>query len=466
MQRHDRRHHPEAIPVRRGLPAPTGAAMSEELAGRARSTRHPPTRPTCTAAVNTEPPKQVYQAASWFFPTYLIGKTRQRPGREFAEEGDGTPRPRRLNTTKRHFAELAGNWSTKTEMRFTELQTKVVPIFPLGTHNHNQKLIQQVYQWTGVQISYQEDFTCAICWKCTLTLEEFQRFCDRCRKSDWVIKQKRSEGNGRKDHPPAGQQQQQQQTNHENNAPNQMDDRRFGYPLYPLMQPALGYEFRLTNVDPRDRSHAATDPTRAMVRSHNEATAGHVTKTESRIDIDTEFKHVLPVERLPEELVNMLDLPATSSKRQHHSSNGTTNSATIASNDGSTPPKVRSTHCVECGAKFSERRDYQKHQERFHGPNATASVSEIFHCEFCSRVFTRQRDLTKHLRLFHEPPEDIKICQCQSAKKKEKFCFPIRIASLFTLHVGPSISGTGYFDRRSVPLVSYVHQLTKVKQDG
>lgn len=329
-----------------------------------------------------------------------------------------------------------------TYCRLCFSQTKVVPIFPLGS-NHNQKLIQQVYQWTGVQISYQEDFTGAICWKCTLTLEEFQRFCDRCRKSDWVIKQKRTESNGRV-------QKTEHQQSHENNAPNQMDDRRFGYPLYPLMQPTLGYEFRLTN-DPRDRSHP-TDQTRAMVRSHNEAnsasTSSHVTKTESRIDIDTEFKHVLPVERLPEELVNMLDLPATSSKRQHHAASAINGTVAVAASGDGTPAKVRSTQyqkvvesggvkcpickkpyttdknlkkhlrlhtlslpfsCGDCGAKFSERRDYQKHQERFHGPNATASVSEIFHCEFCSRVFTRQRDLTKHLRLFHEPPEDIKM---------------------------------------------------------
>lgn len=344
----------------------------------------------------------------------------------------------------------ANNPATYCRLCFS--QSKVVPIFPLGS-NHNQKLIQQVYQWTGVQISYQEDFTCAICWKCTLTLEEFQRFCDRCRKSDWVIKQKRSEGGGGGGagvgRTPVQKTEHSAPQNNVNNAPNQMDDRRFGYPLYPLMQPTLGYEFRLTN-DPRDRSHP-TDPTRAMVRSHNETTHGgsssHVTpKSESRIDIDTEFKHVLPVERLPEELVNMLDLPASSSKRLNPAAiNG--NSSASANNDG-TPAKIRSTQyqkivesggvkcpickkpyttdknlkkhlrlhtlslpftCVDCGAKFSERRDYQKHQERFHGPNATASVSEIFHCEFCSRVFTRQRDLTKHLRLFHEPPEDIKM---------------------------------------------------------
>lgn len=257
-----------------------------------------------------------------------------------------------------------------------------MPIFPLGS-NHNQKLIQQVYQWTGVQISYQEDFTCAICWKCTLTLEEFQRFCDRCRKSDWVIKQKRSEGGGgagagagvgrnpvqKAEHPTP--------QNHVNNAPNQMDDRRFGYPLYPLMQPTLGYEFRLTN-DPRDRSHP-TDPTRAMVRNHNETIQGgsssHVTpKSESRIDIDTEFKHVLPVERLPEELVNMLDLPASSSKRLNPAAAVNGNSSASAANNDGTPPKIRSTQ-------------YQKIVE-----------SGGVKCPICKKPYTTDKNLKKHLR--------------------------------------------------------------------
>lgn len=307
-----------------------------------------------------------------------------------------------------------------------------MPIFPLGS-NHNQKLINQVYQWTGVQINYQEDFTCAICWKCTVTLEEFQRFCDRCRKNDWVVKQKRADLNRIV----------QKSEHHENNINgNQMDDRRFGY-MYPLMQPALAYEFRLPN-DPRDR--APLEHPRSLVRANNHEVAQassstHIPKTESRIDIEHEFKHVLPVERLPEELVNMLDLPATSSKKLNLSvvANGTVT-------DGG-PPKQRSSQyqkivesggvkcpickkpyttdknlkkhlrlhtlslpftCNDCGAKFSERRDFQKHHERYHGPNATASVSEIFHCEFCSRVFTRQRDMTKHVRLFHEPPEDSK----------------------------------------------------------
>lgn len=221
-----------------------------------------------------------------------------------------------------------------------------------------------------------------------------------------------------------------------------MDDRRFGY-MYPLMQPALGYEFRLPN-DPRDR--AALEHPRSLVRGNHEgpspaATSNHIPKTESRIDIETEFKHVLPVERLPEELVNMLDLPATSSKK------GTSNVAVNGTAAATGTPKVRTSQyqkvvesggvkcpickkpyttdknlkkhlrlhtltlpftCNDCGAKFSERRDFQKHHERYHGPNASASVADIFHCEFCSRVFTRQRDMTKHVRLFHEPPEDVK----------------------------------------------------------
>ncbi|XP_062554449.1 chorion transcription factor Cf2-like [Armigeres subalbatus] len=324
------------------------------------------------------------------------------------------------------------NNNPATYCRLCFSQNKVVPIFPLGS-NHNQKLINQVYQWTGVQINYQEDFTGAICWKCTLALEEFQRFCDRCRKNDWIIKQKRTEMNRAitKSEQP------------ENNG-NQMDDRRFGY-MYPLMQPGLGYEFRLPN-DPRDR--AALEHPRSLVRVNHEGpvpaigTSNHIAKTESRIDIDTEFKHVLPVERLPEELVNMLDLPASSSKKGiiNVAANG------VGTAVGTTP-KVRTSQyqkvvesggvqcpickkpyttdknlkkhlrlhtltlpftCNDCGAKFSERRDFQKHHERYHGPNATASVSDIFHCEFCSRVFTRQRDMTKHVRLFHEPPEDLK----------------------------------------------------------
>ncbi|XP_055530337.1 zinc finger and BTB domain-containing protein 8A.1-B-like [Wyeomyia smithii] len=320
-----------------------------------------------------------------------------------------------------------------TYCRLCFSQTKVVPIFPLGS-NHNQKLINQVYQWTGVQINYQEDFTCAICWKCTVYLEEFQRFCDRCRKNDWIVKQKRTDQI----------RQGQKSENSQENSGNQMDDRRFGY-MYPLMQPALGYEFRLPN-ETRDRP--GPEHPRTLTRVFHEAIqppVSHVTKSESRIDIDTEFKHVLPVERLPEELVNMLDLPASSSKRPATK----TESAGSGNSTGDVkPPKQRSSQyqkivesggvqcpickkpyttdknlkkhlrlhtlslpftCNDCGAKFSERRDFQKHQERYHGPNATASVSEIFHCEFCSRVFTRQRDMTKHLRLFHEPPEDAKL---------------------------------------------------------
>ncbi|XP_055626637.1 zinc finger protein SNAI2-like [Toxorhynchites rutilus septentrionalis] len=312
------------------------------------------------------------------------------------------------------------NNNPATYCRLCFSQTKVVPIFPLGS-NHNQKLINQVYQWTGVQINYQEDFTCAICWRCTLALEEFQRFCDRCRKNDWIIKQKRS------DSVRLIQKTEQQDNTH------QMDDRRFGY-MYPLMQPALGYEFRLAN-DPRER--VPPDHSRSQGRTNHDAqpSSSNVTKTESRIDIDTEFKHVLPVERLPEELVNMLDLPATSSKRpaQNDGSGGAVKQRSsqyqkIVESGGVKCPICKKPYttdknlkkhlrlhtlslpftCADCGAKFSERRDYQKHHERYHGPNATASVSEIFHCEFCSRVFTRQRDLTKHLRLFHDPPENPK----------------------------------------------------------
>lgn len=65
-------------------------------------------------------------------------------------------------------------------------------LFPDG-QGPRQDVIDRIRECTGIQITAEEDLKSSVCWMCSLSLEEFQCFRERCHRYDKLIRRKRKE---------------------------------------------------------------------------------------------------------------------------------------------------------------------------------------------------------------------------------------------------------------------------------
>uniref|UniRef100_A0A182PMZ8 Uncharacterized protein n=1 Tax=Anopheles epiroticus TaxID=199890 RepID=A0A182PMZ8_9DIPT len=80
------------------------------------------------------------------------------------------------------------NSNPETYCRFCFSENEVEPLFSANGSQASAELLDRIYECIGIKLTRKEYCPSGICWSCTLTLEEFQCFRNRCLKFDALVR--------------------------------------------------------------------------------------------------------------------------------------------------------------------------------------------------------------------------------------------------------------------------------------
>uniref|UniRef100_A0A182Q147 Uncharacterized protein n=1 Tax=Anopheles farauti TaxID=69004 RepID=A0A182Q147_9DIPT len=83
------------------------------------------------------------------------------------------------------------NPNAESYCRFCFSENEVEPLFSADGTQASAELLERIYDCIGIRLTKKEYCPSAICWSCTLTMEEFQCFRKRCLKFDALVRRLR-----------------------------------------------------------------------------------------------------------------------------------------------------------------------------------------------------------------------------------------------------------------------------------
>uniref|UniRef100_A0A8D8PIG3 Zinc finger protein 91 n=1 Tax=Culex pipiens TaxID=7175 RepID=A0A8D8PIG3_CULPI len=289
-----------------------------------------------------------------------------------------------------------GDPSSYCRLCLSDRSQELEELFPVG-QGPRLETIDRIAQCTGIQISQDEDFPSAVCWMCSMSLEEFQWFRERCRRHDVLIRRKRKE-----------------LLLHSEYDVSIMDDPDLegGYmdegeqepPPPPMLQIAsvqerfdAGRQSSLSLLEPTTYQPPEEDPNQDDCDDFDDA--------------DEELQDVKPDHEMLDAFAQQFRA-ATNGESEQRSESVTSSNVNddkkyqcpdcgkqFKSRASLTEHVVVHTSkfsCKECGTGFYRIKTLRKHQEKYHSKDSSAPAPLRLKCDYCPRIFPRHADRVQH----------------------------------------------------------------------
>ncbi|XP_058811977.1 zinc finger protein 616-like [Topomyia yanbarensis] len=263
----------------------------------------------------------------------------------------------------------------------------VEALFPDG-QGARQEVIDRIHECTGIQITVDEDYASSVCWLCSLSLEEFQRFRERCHRYDILIRQKRKAPQVLVGSVAAN------ISYHVDSEDDNSFDDDYDGEGDDGDGPGL---LRITSVQEGFDS--------VEVQSNEsllEETSFQPDEEDVKPDQDTLASYAENFRQLNNSS-ETLDSNAETSERRfkcNMCSRSFKNRANLWEHNRLHTGKLP-FDCNDCGTTFSRVKSLEAHREKYHSKNSTEDPPLRLKCQFCPRVFPRKGDRTQHMKMGH-----------------------------------------------------------------
>uniref|UniRef100_A0A1Q3F2K4 Putative transcriptional repressor salm n=1 Tax=Culex tarsalis TaxID=7177 RepID=A0A1Q3F2K4_CULTA len=288
-----------------------------------------------------------------------------------------------------------GDPSSYCRLCLSDRAEELEELFPVG-QGPRLETIDRIAQCTGIQISQDEDFPSAVCWMCSMSLEEFQWFRERCRRHDVLIRRKRKE-----------------LLHAEEYDVSIMDDPD-GYVEEEEEEPPM---LQIASV--QERFDAGRQSSQSLLEPTTYQPAEQDPDQDDCDDFDDadeeEVQDVKPDHEMLDAFAQQFQAAANgeSEEQQRSESVATSNADQTSeypfqcpdcgkqfrSRGSLTEHVVVHTSkfcCKDCGTGFYRIKTLRKHQEKYHSKDSSAPAPLRLKCDYCPRIFPRHADRVQH----------------------------------------------------------------------
>lgn len=300
---------------------------------------------------------------------------------------------------------LNGDPSSYCRLCLSDRREELEELFPVG-QGPRLETIDRIAQCTGIQISQDEDFPSAVCWMCSMSLEEFQWFRERCRRHDVLIRRKR------KELVPA---------EYDVSIMDDPDMEEYAEQEQEQPPPMLQIASVQERFDEgRQSSQSLLEPTTYQPPEEYPDDQDY-DDFDGEDEEEQEQQDVKP----DHEMLNAFaqKFRATNGESELRSESETTGTTATADETADkshkclecgqtfSSKKILSNHaqihltklpfgCKDCGACFHKIKTLRKHKVRYHSKNSVEAPLRL-KCDFCPRIFPRHGDRNSHCAKSH-----------------------------------------------------------------
>nr|XP_040221441.2 zinc finger protein 91 [Anopheles coluzzii]XP_049461650.1 zinc finger protein 91 [Anopheles coluzzii]XP_049461651.1 zinc finger protein 91 [Anopheles coluzzii] len=271
------------------------------------------------------------------------------------------------------------NSNPETYCRFCFSENEVEPLFAANGTQASAELLQRIQECIGIKLTRKEYCPSAICWSCTLTLEEFQCFRKRCLKFDTLVRRLlptvKSEPSHRTATPTTAGQKEKKITSKQQPAANVADSEKNNG------GPSTALKFKC-QFCPRSFKH----------RMYLDQ---HLWKHRDRIAADAASAAGAGTKKIPHVNGNGSSAVKIKSEQAAQQKSAEQKAPPAAAHPAGGGATDRPISCEYCPRKFTRRMYYMQHLRR-HKPD-----ERLFRCRHCPRSFTSQLRRTGHERKIH-----------------------------------------------------------------
>ncbi|XP_055613975.1 zinc finger protein 721-like [Uranotaenia lowii] len=274
-------------------------------------------------------------------------------------------------------------------------EVNVDSLFPDG-QGPRHDVLNRIHLCTGLRITQEDDYPSGLCWMCSISLEEFQYFRERCHRYDALIKRKRkllaaiSMGSSQQG---AGLMAEfdvtiQNDDCADDDTPYEDDDSDDdNRPLISLTSLTQGIDDSHAEEEIVPQSEIRDQkPDRAALDAYIEQYKAKKVIDSKPLVEPTKKAPAPPQKLLPYQCPDCMRIFKNKATLREHS----------RLHIGIMP-----FPCNQCGTGFSRLASLEAHKKKYHSKDSTEAPPQNLKCPYCPRLFPRKLDRTRHCMLAH-----------------------------------------------------------------